>query len=107
MHKIMNKHKMYLQPLHMSQQVNCNPQGIFIKELQVLIAFKYTIVGFTVEVFTPLTMLKYIDIYIFQHCERRKYLYSKTNYCVFECNKYLKFLDRCPLRMAIYLPKHM
>jgi hypothetical protein len=52
MHKIINKYKMYLQPLHMFRQINCHPQGVFIKELQVLIAFKYTIVGFTVEVFT-------------------------------------------------------
>jgi hypothetical protein len=35
-------------------------------------------------------------IYIFQHCERRKYFYCKTNYCVFECNKYLRFLDNTP-----------
>jgi hypothetical protein len=61
MHKIIYKYKMYLQPLHMLWQINCHPQGIFIKELQVLIASKYTLVGFTVEVFTQLTMLKYID----------------------------------------------
>jgi hypothetical protein len=60
-HKIINKYKMYLQPLHMFRQINCHPQGVFIKELQVLIASKYTIVGFTTEVFTQLTMLKYID----------------------------------------------
>jgi hypothetical protein len=35
-------------------------------------------------------------IYISQHCERRKYFYCKTNYCVFECNKYLKVLDNTP-----------
>jgi hypothetical protein len=35
--------------------------GGIIKELEVLIAFKYTIVGFTVEIFSPLTMLKYTD----------------------------------------------
>jgi hypothetical protein len=52
-------HKMYLQPLLMFRQINCHPQGVFIKELQVLIASKYTIVGFTVEVFTQLTVLKY------------------------------------------------
>jgi hypothetical protein len=45
----------------MFQQINCHPQGVFIKELEVLIASKYTIVGFTVEIFTQLTMLKYID----------------------------------------------
>jgi hypothetical protein len=61
MNKIINKYKMYLQPLHMFRQRNCHRQGLFIKELQVLIALKYTIVGFTVEIFTPLTMLKYID----------------------------------------------
>jgi hypothetical protein len=37
-HKIINKYKMYLQPLHMFRQINCHPQGVFIKELQVLIA---------------------------------------------------------------------
>jgi hypothetical protein len=36
------------------------PQGVFVKEPQILIASKYTIVGFTIEVFTQLTMLKYI-----------------------------------------------
>jgi hypothetical protein len=39
--------------------------GGIIKELQVLIAFKYTIVGFTAE----------------------------NKYCVAEFNKYLKFFD--------------
>jgi hypothetical protein len=40
----------------MFRQINCHPQGVFIKDLQVLIAFKYTIGGFThiVEVLTPL-----------------------------------------------------
>ena len=52
---------MYLQPLHMFRQINCHPQGVFIKELQAHTAFKYTIVGFTAEVFTQLTVLKYID----------------------------------------------
>jgi hypothetical protein len=61
MHNIINKHKMYLQPLHMFRQINCHPQGVLIKELQVFIASKYTIVGFTVDVFTQLTVLKYID----------------------------------------------
>jgi hypothetical protein len=61
MHKVINKYKMYLQPLHMFRQIHCHPQGVFIKELQVLIASKYTIVGFTIEVFTLLTMLKYTD----------------------------------------------
>jgi hypothetical protein len=59
-HKIINKYKMYLQPLHMFRQINCHPRGVFIKELQVLIASKCRIVGFTVEIFTQLTMLKYI-----------------------------------------------
>jgi hypothetical protein len=27
MHKIINKYKMYLQPLHMFRQINCLPQG--------------------------------------------------------------------------------
>jgi hypothetical protein len=62
MHKIINKYKVYLQPLHMFQQINFHPQGVFIKELQVLIATKYTIFGFTVEVYTQLKMLEYIDI---------------------------------------------
>ena len=48
-HKIINKYKMYSQPLYMFRHINCHPQGVFIKELQVLIASKYTIVGFTVE----------------------------------------------------------
>jgi hypothetical protein len=48
MHKIINKYKMYFQPLHMFWQMDCHPQGVFIKELQVLTASKYTIGGFTV-----------------------------------------------------------
>ena len=52
---------MYLQPLHMFRHINYHPLEVFIKELQVLIALKYTIVDFTVEVFTQLTMLKCID----------------------------------------------
>jgi hypothetical protein len=56
MHKIINKYEIYLQPLHMFRQINCHPQGVFIKELEVLIASKYIIVGFTVEIFTQLTM---------------------------------------------------
>jgi low affinity Fe/Cu permease len=59
MHKIINK--MYLQPLNMFRQINCYPQGVFIKELQLLIATKYTIVRFTVQVFAQLTILKYRD----------------------------------------------
>jgi hypothetical protein len=42
MHKTINKYKMYLQPLHTFQQINCHPQGVLIKELQVLIASKQT-----------------------------------------------------------------
>jgi hypothetical protein len=42
-------------------QINCQPQGVFIEELQVLIASKCTLVDFTVEVFTQITMLKYTD----------------------------------------------
>jgi hypothetical protein len=61
MQKIIKKYKMYLQPLHMFRQINFHPQGVFIKELQVRTASKYTIIGFTLEVFTQLTMLKYID----------------------------------------------
>jgi hypothetical protein len=52
MHKIISKYKMYLQPLHMFRQMNCHPHGVFIKELQVLTASKYTVGGFTVVVFT-------------------------------------------------------
>jgi hypothetical protein len=37
MHKIINKYKMYLQPLHMFRQINCHPQGVSIKELQVIV----------------------------------------------------------------------
>jgi hypothetical protein len=35
MQKIIDKYKMYLQPLHMFRQINCHPQGASIKELQV------------------------------------------------------------------------
>jgi hypothetical protein len=61
MHKIINKYKMYLQPLHMFLQINCHPQGVFIEELHVRTASKYTIGGFTVEVFTQLTILNCIE----------------------------------------------
>jgi hypothetical protein len=56
MHKIINKYKIYLQPLHMFQDMNCHSQGVFIKKLQVLTASKYTICGFTVDVFTYVTI---------------------------------------------------
>ena len=46
--------------LHTFRQRNFHPQGVFIKELQVLIESRYTIVGFTIQVFTQLTMLMYI-----------------------------------------------
>ena len=52
---------MYLQPLHMFRQINCHPQRVPIKELQARTASKYTLGGFTVEVFTQLTMLIYTD----------------------------------------------
>ena len=48
MHKIFKKYKMYFQPLHMFRQMNCHPQGVFIKEVQVLTAsnsFAKTYVG--------------------------------------------------------------
>jgi hypothetical protein len=61
MHKIINTYKMYLQPLRMFRQINCRPQEVSIKELQARPASKYTIGGFTVEVFTQLTILKCID----------------------------------------------
>jgi hypothetical protein len=44
-HKIINKYKLYLQPLRMFRQINYHPQWVFIKELQVLIASRYTVVG--------------------------------------------------------------
>jgi hypothetical protein len=44
MRKIINKYKMYLQPLHMFRQINCHAHGVVIEELQVLIASKYTTV---------------------------------------------------------------
>jgi hypothetical protein len=56
MRKIINKYMTYLQPLHMFRQMSCHPQGAFIKELQMLAASKYTIGGFTVEVFTHVTI---------------------------------------------------
>jgi hypothetical protein len=67
MRKIINKYKMYLQPVHMFQQINCHPQGVSIKELHARTASKYTIGGFTVEVFTQLTILKlcnFMHLYI-------------------------------------------
>jgi hypothetical protein len=66
MYKIINKNKMYLQPLHMFRQINCH-QGVSIKELQARTASKYTISGFTVAVFTQLTIFKmhrYIEKYL-------------------------------------------
>jgi hypothetical protein len=51
----------------MFRQLHCHPQGVFIKQLQVLTAYKYTIFGFTVEVFTQLTMLKYIYNHYLRH----------------------------------------
>jgi hypothetical protein len=59
LHTIINKYKMYLQPLRMFRQINCHHEGVFIKE-QVHIASECTIVSFAVEVFTQLTMSKYI-----------------------------------------------
>jgi hypothetical protein len=56
MHKIIGKYKMYFQPLHMFRQVNCHLQGVFIEELQVFTASKYTIDDFTVEVFAQVTI---------------------------------------------------
>jgi hypothetical protein len=56
MHKIINKYKIYFQPLHMFRQMSCHPQGVFIKELQVLTASKYTIGGSTVAVLTYVTV---------------------------------------------------
>jgi hypothetical protein len=58
MHKTINKYKMYLQPLRMLRQINFHPQGVSIKELQVCTASKYTIVGFTVDVFMQLKIFK-------------------------------------------------
>jgi hypothetical protein len=52
MQKIINKYKMYLQSLHMFRQLNCHPQGVSIKELHARTVYKYTIGGFTAEVFT-------------------------------------------------------
>jgi hypothetical protein len=43
-------------PLYMFWQINFHPLGVFIKELQVLIASKYTIVDFTVDVIYILTL---------------------------------------------------
>jgi hypothetical protein len=37
MRKIINKYKMYLQPLPMYRQINCHRNEVFIKELQVLV----------------------------------------------------------------------
>ena len=45
----------------MFRQINCHLQGVSIKELQARTASKHTISGFTVEVFTQRTILKFID----------------------------------------------
>jgi hypothetical protein len=47
---------MYFKSLHMFRQMNFRPKKVFIKELQVLTASKYKISGFTVEVFTHVTI---------------------------------------------------
>jgi hypothetical protein len=52
MYKIVKKYKTYFQPLNMLRQMNYHPQGLLIKELQVLTTSRCTIGGFTVEVFT-------------------------------------------------------
>jgi hypothetical protein len=52
MYEIINRYKMYLQSLHTFRQINCHPQAVSFKELQVRTASKYTIVGFTVELYT-------------------------------------------------------
>jgi hypothetical protein len=36
--------------------MNCHPQGVFIKEVQVLTASKYVTGGFTVGIFTHVTI---------------------------------------------------
>ena len=56
--QIINRYKVYLQHLHMIRQINCHPQGVSIKELQVRTASKYTICGSTAEVLTELTIFK-------------------------------------------------
>jgi hypothetical protein len=55
MHKIINKNRTYFQPLHMFRRMNCHPQGVLIKELQVLTASIYKIGGSTVEAFKHAT----------------------------------------------------
>jgi hypothetical protein len=59
--QIINKYKICQQPPHMFWQIICHPQGVSIKEFQVRTASKYTISGFTVEIFMQLTILKYVD----------------------------------------------
>jgi hypothetical protein len=60
MHNIINKYKIYLQPLHMFRQINCHPQGVSIKELQVRTTSKYTIGGFIVELFVYILYSEFI-----------------------------------------------
>ena len=50
-HKIIDKCKIFFQPLHMLWQIDCHLQGVYIRELEVLSASKYTIYGFTIKLF--------------------------------------------------------
>lgn len=47
---------LYFQPLHIYREMMWHPQGLFVKELQVLIATKWTVGGFTLEVLTHVTV---------------------------------------------------
>jgi hypothetical protein len=62
MHNIIGNCKRYIQPQHMFRQINCHLRVVFIRELQVLCATKYTICSFTVKVFYACHNLGCIDV---------------------------------------------
>ena len=73
MYKIVKKYKTYFQPLNMLRQMNYHPQGLLIKELQVLSTSRCTIGGFTVEVFT----YNGVSIEEIRHVKERNTSFSK------------------------------
>jgi hypothetical protein len=59
MHKIINRVRCIYTPTYVSA-IKLPSSGAFIKESQVSTASKYTIVGFTIQALTQLTILKCI-----------------------------------------------
>jgi hypothetical protein len=91
MHKIIDIYKMYLSPLQMFQQMSCQLQGIFSRELQELFTSKYTVWLITIlyrELQEPFVS-KYIVWLITILCKKLLYFSAKT-----------------PLKMASHLLKH-